>query len=509
MFFCREKGLKPNGDSARKGTPMNMHSEREAAEKPRGQASESDTATSLHVEGSRGKAAGGFNSILVVDDESSMRIAVREALTRRGYAVDMAQNGKEAIEKIGTASYGMVISDMKMPCMGGMELLKEIKKTAPHVPVLLITAFGTIEKAVEAVKEGAMDFIIKPFSLETLEATVDKAISHREELASFETKGKTILTKDPLMARVMSMAAIAAASDATVLISGESGTGKELMARLIHARSPRKDGPFVAVNCASIPEGLLESELFGHEKGAFTGALAQRQGKFEQANGGAVLLDEISEMDLRLQAKLLRVIQEKEVERVGGKVPIPLDLRIIATTNRDMKTEVREGRFREDLYYRLNIFPLTLPPLRERVEDVMYLAGHFMRKFSAKYSKRLDAISDEAADYIRRCEWRGNIREMENTMERAVLVSQGKTLELEHLMVCQEAGEGQRPVEAAAHDPVNNMTLWEMEKGLICRTLDEVEGNRTKAARILGISVRTLRNKLKEYGQVLPEAGNN
>ncbi|MBI5903762.1 MAG: sigma-54-dependent Fis family transcriptional regulator, partial [Deltaproteobacteria bacterium] len=220
--------------------------------------------TSLHVEDSpRLGHRGSFNSILVVDDESSMRIAVREALTRRGYAVDIAENGKEALEKIGSASYGMVISDMKMPCMGGMELLKEIKKTVPHVPVLLITAFGTIEKAVEAVKEGAMDFIIKPFSLETLEATVDKAISRREELASFETKGKTILTKDPSMAKVLSMAAIAAASDATVLISGESGTGKELLARLIHGRSPRKDGPFVAVNCASIPEGLLESELFG------------------------------------------------------------------------------------------------------------------------------------------------------------------------------------------------------------------------------------------------------
>ncbi|MEK7772741.1 MAG: sigma 54-interacting transcriptional regulator, partial [Deltaproteobacteria bacterium] len=224
---------------------------------------------------------------------------------------------------------------------------------------------------------------------------------------------------------------------------------------------------------------------------------------------GAILLDEISEMELRLQAKLLRVIQEKEVERVGGKAPVPLDIRIIATTNRDMKKEVKEGRFREDLYYRLNIFPLTLPPLRERVEDILYLAGHFMRKFSARYSRHLEDISEEAADYIKRCEWRGNIREMENSMERAVLVSHGKTLEREHLVMCLDGNDGNRPVEDTSPSIANNMTLWEMEKGLIRKTLDEVEGNRTKAAGILGISVRTLRNKLKEYGQILPDAGNN
>ncbi|MBI5587544.1 MAG: sigma-54-dependent Fis family transcriptional regulator [Deltaproteobacteria bacterium] len=443
-----------------------------------------------------------MNTILVVDDEADMRFAIKEALGRKGYSIDLAEDGKEALKKISESSYGMVISDMKMPGLGGMDVLKGIKKAAPHVPVLLITAFGTIQKAVEAVKEGAVDFILKPFTLEALETTVEKAFRHTEDLSSFESKGKSMLTKDPSMNRLISIASVAASSDATVLISGESGTGKELLARFLHTRSPRKDNPFVAVNCASIPEGLLESELFGHEKGAFTGAMNQRHGKFEQANTGTILLDEISEMDLKLQAKLLRVIQEKEVERLGGKVAVPLDIRIIATTNRDMKKEVKEGRFREDLFYRLNIFPLTLPPLRERSTDIVYLAEAFMNKFAFKYSRRVEEISKEALDHIKGREWRGNIREMENAIERAVLLSQGTTLELESLLVDEDREE--RENYHVTGEPVNNMTIWEMEKGLICKTLDDVEGNRTKAAELLGISVRTLRNKLKEYGQNLP-----
>ena len=454
--------------------------------------------------------------VLVVDDEPGMRLAIKEALTRRGYEVGLASNGREALAEFSLASYGMVISDMNMPGMGGMEVLRGVKKAAPHVPVLLITAFGTIETAVEAVKEGAVDFILKPFTLEFLEQTVEKSFHTREAVSDFEAKGKAMLARGPVMQKVVSMATVAASSDATVLISGESGTGKELLARFIHEMSPRRERPFVAVNCASIPEGLLESELFGHEKGAFTGAHSSRQGKFEQANTGTILLDEISEMDLKLQAKLLRVIQEKEVEKIGGKGPIALDIRIIATTNRDMKKEVAEGRFREDLYYRLNIFPVTLPPLRERAEDLVHLAGHFMRKFSSKYNRRIEEIAAEAMELIKRCEWRGNIREMENTIERAVLLCQGSTLETEHLLMCQElAGAVEtisaKPAEEDAsgccqtvvNDSANLMTLWEMEKGLITKTLGEVDGNRTQAAKILGISVRTLRNKLKEYGQML------
>ncbi|WKZ31873.1 MAG: sigma-54 dependent transcriptional regulator [Thermodesulfobacteriota bacterium] len=446
--------------------------------------------------------------VLVVDDEAGMRIAINEALCRKGYEVELAEDGREALKKL-PRGYGMVISDVNMPGLGGMELLREVKKLSPHVPVLLITAFGTVQKAVEAVKEGAVDFILKPFSLQSLEETVEKAFRMREGISGFETRGKNMLARAPVMQKVVSMAMVAAASDATVLISGESGTGKELLARFIHENSPRRKMPFVAVNCASIPEGLLESELFGHEKGAFTGAHALRQGRFELADKGTILLDEISEMDIKLQAKLLRVIQEKEVERVGGSSPVPLDIRIIATTNRDMKKEVREGRFREDLYYRLNIFPLTLPPLRERGEEVEFLAEHFIKKFSAKYGRRLEGVSPEAMEHIKRCEWRGNIREMENTLERAVLLAEGRTLEVEHILVspesCRSEAQEDCPVDRKPDDGgANLMTLWEMEKGLITRTLGEVEGNRTQAARILGISVRTLRNKLKEYGQLLP-----
>ncbi len=441
--------------------------------------------------------------ILVVDDEEKMRLAVMEALRRRGYAVTGAASAEAALGLAGSGGWSLVISDMKMPGMDGMGLLKALKKASPHVPVLIITAFGTIEKAVEAVKEGAMDFILKPFSLDALEALVEKAVRASVAFDSFESKGKAMLSVDPAMKRVVSLALTASSTDATVLISGESGTGKELLARFIHENSPRSKRPFVAVNCASIPDGLIESELFGYEKGAFTGATASRQGKFELASTGTMLLDEITEMDIRLQAKLLRVIQEKEVDRLGGRAPLGLDIRFIATTNRDIRAEVREGRFREDLFYRLNIFPITLPALRERKEDAVYLARHFMGKFSLRYSRRIEAMSEELVGHIRAGQWRGNVRELENTIERGVLVCTGRTLELEDIFA---SGEGVRAGagDAAIPETAKNMTLSDMEKGLIVKTLGDVNGNRTKAADILGISVRTLRNKLKEYGQFFP-----
>ncbi len=453
-------------------------------------------------------------SLLVVDDEADMRLAIKEALVRKGYSVELATNGLEALEKLKKSEYVMVISDMAMPGLDGLSLLREIKRLSSHIPVLLITAYGTIERAVEAVKEGAEDFILKPFDLDLLERIVDKALRLQAECLSFETRGKSMLTIDPMMRKIVSMSMTAASCDATVLISGESGTGKELIARFIHERSERANGPFVAVNCASIPDGLLESELFGHEKGSFTGATAQRMGKFEQADTGTILLDEISEMDFKLQAKLLRVLQEHEVERLGGKVSIKLDIRIIATTNRDLKQEVKEGRFREDLFYRLNIFPLRLPPLRERKGDVEFLANHFMTLYGKKYARHIEGISSEALKRLLAMEWRGNIRELENTIERAVLLSRGRLLEPEHISDAEsldmesEASEvGVTEVSGVKKmdtEEVNNMTLAEMEKGLIIKTLDTVEWNRTRAAGILGISVRTLRNKLKEYGTILP-----
>jgi len=437
-----------------------------------------------------------MNSILVVDDEVAMGVALKEALSRKGYSVDLAVNGNEALEQFSKGSYSMVISDMQMPGQSGMELLKEIKRSSPLTPVLLITAYGTVEKAVEAIKEGAIDFMLKPFSLDCLEAAVERAL--KTEL-NFEVGGKEMLTRSHVMNKVVAMAETVAGSDATVMLSGESGTGKELMARFIHAKSERASGPFIAVNCASIPESLLESELFGHEKGAFTGALAQRQGKFEQANGGTILLDEISEMDLKLQAKLLRVIQEREVERVGGKETVTLDIRIIATTNRNLEEEVLSGGFREDLFYRLNIFPLRLPSLRERTQDVEYLAKHFMASFSAKYARQIKGISEGAMQRLKTYGWPGNIRELENTIERAVLLASGSLIEVDQLEL--KTGRGASPAAGAGVIPgAEDITISEMEKRLIIKTLDGRGGNRTRAAEALGISVRTLRNKLKEYG---------
>ncbi len=442
-----------------------------------------------------------MHSILVVDDEPEVRYALKEALIRKGYRVDVVSTGDRAIELFCRNSYSMVISDLKMPGRDGVEVLKEIKRLSPLTPVLLITAFGTVEKAVEAVKEGAVDFLIKPFSLEVLEEIVEKAVSTEFCLDD----DKKVLTSSQAMRHILSMAKTVAGSDATVLITGESGTGKELLARFIHRHSPRKDRPFVAVNCAAIPENLLESELFGHERGAFTGAVSQRCGKFEQANYGTILLDEISEMDIKLQAKLLRVLQEKEVERVGGSRPIQLNIRIIATTNRDLKEEVKRGRFREDLYYRLNIFPIHIPPLRERREDIACLAEYFVRRFSKKYSKHIERITEPALALLETLEWKGNVRELENTMERAVLLAGGTTIDVEHIST--EAENVPLPGPAEKKDVTGPMSLSEMEKRLIYKTLEEVGWNRTRAAKILGISVRTLRNKLKEYGQIFPTGG--
>lgn len=441
-----------------------------------------------------------MHDILVVDDDLGMRTALNEALCRKGYRVDIAESGREALEMFHDMRYRLVISDMKMPGMDGVELMRGLKKIEPTTPVLLITAFGTVKKAVEAVKEGAVDFIQKPFALEHLEGLVEKtlACSH---VPSASEEGKALLmpTNSPIMSRTMAFAKIAAGSDATVLISGESGTGKELVSRFIHLQSARKLRAFVAVNCASIPDGLLESELFGYEKGAFTGAAMGRMGKFEQANKGAILLDEVSEMDIRLQAKLLRVIQEREVERLGSKKVTPLDIRIIATTNRDLAVEVREGRFREDLFYRLNIFPLVIPPLRQRREDIPLLSRRFMAKFSLRYKRHLESISDEAMTYLEARRWPGNVRELENTIERSVLLSNGPVLTKEHLLLCNGHGGQEAPVAPAMGNFSDGITIKDVERDLIRKTLDDMKGNRTQAARRLGISIRTLRNKLKEY----------
>jgi DNA-binding NtrC family response regulator len=359
-----------------------------------------------------------------------------------------------------------------------------------------------VETAVEAMKYGASDYILKPFSTELLErviANLKARDGDASTLSPAPIDQRSILTQDPGMVRLLSTVEGVAASQATILINGESGTGKELLARFIHSRSPRAHRPFIAVNCAALPDGLLESELFGHERGAFTGAIMKKIGKFEMAHTGTLLLDEISEMNMGLQAKLLRVIQEREVDRVGGREPVSVNIRVIATTNRSLYHEVEQGRFREDLYYRLNVFPITVPPLRERPADIPLLARHFVAVSAARNSIPLPMVSAEAYAMLQDRRWKGNVRELENVMERAVLLAGNGPIFPGHLLL--ESG-GQQMTSApvpSIPQPSGNGSLWEMERDLIFQTLARVRENRTHAAKELGISIRTLRNKLREY----------
>ncbi len=440
-------------------------------------------------------------TILLSDDDCEMRFAMSETLRRCGYSVDIASCGDEAIRKFSSKQFDMVITDVRMANGDGVHVLKEVKRRSPDVPVILVTAYGTIDNAVEAMKLGAFDYIMKPFSADALEDLVKRGIESVQDAnkpSSDDKEAAAIISKDPGMLRLLKTAQEIAFSDVTVLIEGESGTGKEMLARFIHNRSYRAGNPFVAINCAAIPDGLLESELFGHEKGAFTGAISKRNGKFIQANTGTLLLDEVGEMSLPLQAKLLRVLQERQVDTIGGKEPVHIDIRVIATTNRTLKREVEEGRFREDLYYRLNVFPMVLPPLKDRKGDIPELARHFMKKLKDNRSRGNRApvtkISDEAVDVLISHDWKGNIRELENVVERAILIADGDTLLPGHLMI-----EGKRDSRNTPSSISAGMSVREMETALILKTLEDVNWNRTKAAKLLNIGIRTLRNKLSEY----------
>lgn len=442
-------------------------------------------------------------SILVVDDEPEMRAALSHSLIHSGYAVETVSNGFDALEKIKKEKFNVVITDVKMPEMSGMEVLGEVKKISPQIPVVMITAYGTISNAVEAMQEGASDYILKPFSSEVLEATVKKACLEANDIFQNKSIGnysrinsqpKSIITQDPEMSRILKLAKSIAPSNATVLIRGESGTGKELLAMFIHNNSGHSNRPFVAMNCAALPESLAESELFGHEKGSFTGAAGRKLGKFELANYGTILLDEISEMSLTLQAKLLRVLQEREIDRVGGNKPIPIDVRVIAISSVDLKKAVHDGKFREELFYRVNVIPFTIPPLRERKEDISLLANYFLQKFSSRNKKKMSKIAEETLSLLLKCDWKGNIRELENTIERAVLLGKGDILLPKHLFLEEPKNDERK------HIPIRvGLSVKEMERELIFKTLEEQSGNRTHAAKILGISIRTLRNKLREY----------
>lgn len=470
--------------------------------------------------------------ILIVDDEPQMLIAMHETVKRVGFSVVTAGSGVEALERIKSCRYRMVITDLRMPVVSGLDVLKEVKYTSPRTQVVLVTAHGTVNNAVEAMKMGAFDYLLKPFSAEDLQSVVERAIQKNE---SFLTVSKAhtpfpIVTQDPDMLAALELAEQAARGKATILIQAESGTGKELVARSIHQLSPRKDGPFIAVNCAALPDHLLEAELFGHEKGAFTGAIAQKLGKFELANHGTLLLDEIGEMIPLLQAKLLRVLQEKEIDRVGGKNPVPVDVRVIATTNKDLKTLVQNGTFREDLYYRLNVIPLGIPPLRKRRSDVRVLADYFCEKYGLETHDRKMTLAPETHELLTRYDWPGNVRELENVMQRATSLAASPVIYPRDLYLREtfpgltpetisrsrvvgepgelpavpdggtlQSSEQELNLGSAGIGLKAGCSVSEMERQLIQMTLAETNGNRTHAARLLGISLRTLRNKLREY----------
>jgi DNA-binding NtrC family response regulator len=445
--------------------------------------------------------------ILVVDDEPDMRLALSHALNRKGYDVDVAASGTEALTKFNRKDFGMVITDYKMPEMSGLELISQVKAISPEVPVLMITAYGTINNAVEAMREGACDYILKPFSTDALNNAVRKLYGSggrsgvADEKASSDSKRRqprfhqtTVITQNTAFMAILNLARTVAPSDANILLQGETGTGKEVVASFIHQNSRRGGSPYVAVNCAALPDTLAESELFGHEKGAFTGAANRKKGKFELAQGGTLVLDEISEMPLPLQAKLLRVIQEKQVDRVGGERPVAIDARIIAISNVDLKKAVYAGKFREDLYYRINVIPITIPPLRDRKEDIRLLSEYFIEKYGPRSGKRVTAIDSTAVALLEKQPWKGNVRELENTIERATLLASGSTITEDSLLLDSLSGDGGDPSAVRV-----GWSVKEMEKELIIKTLEEVNDNRTRAAEILGISIRTLRNKLNEY----------
>ncbi|GAB3264984.1 sigma-54-dependent transcriptional regulator [Chitinimonas naiadis] len=444
--------------------------------------------------------------ILIVEDDNDLREALIDTLELAGYQVLSAEDGESGLLVLAARKVGLVLSDVQMQPMDGETLLRRVKLEYPHIPVVLMTAYGVIEKAVAALHAGAAHYLPKPFEPDDLLATVAKYMLPAVD-------DDAVIAEDPGMLRLLDMAQRVAQSEAAVMITGESGTGKEVLARYIHRHSPRAEGPFVAINCAAIPEQLLESTLFGHEKGAFTGAGNQHIGKFEQADGGTLLLDEISEMPLELQAKLLRVLQEREVERVGGKKPINIDIRVLSTSNRDMPLEVAEGRFREDLYYRLNVFPLMLPALRERPDDIVALARAMLSRHAISSKRRVPSVSKEAALALTAHRWEGNIRELENVMQRALILAPGDEIETEHLFLpavrrqdlpqaakIAAAGFQALPVEVPALPPQPAITdIRMLERQHILDTLKQAGGVRKLAAERLGMSERTLRYKLQQY----------
>jgi two-component system response regulator FlrC len=432
--------------------------------------------------------------ILVVEDDTALREALTDTLELAGHRVVGAPDAETALTILGREVVDLVLSDVQMPGIDGHELLRRSKIAKPGIPFILMTAYGQIERAVEAMHDGAADYLPKPFEPDRLLAVVARYLPTSDEAGDQE-----MIAEDPAMRAVLDMAARVAVTDATVLLTGESGVGKEVAARYLHRHSPRREGPFVAVNCAAIPENLVESTLFGHEKGAFTGAAGPYAGKFEQAQGGTLLLDEISEIPLNAQAKLLRVLQEKVVERLGGRAPILLDVRVVAASNRDLALWVRDGRFREDLFYRLNVFPLEVPPLCQRKADILPLARHFLKSYAGMVGRNGFTLSLAAELELTAYGWPGNIRELSNVMQRAMILAAGSRIEPDNLLLPRSQIFRQPIIEEPTEEDVRPAQIRDMEKVMILDTLERLNGSRKRTAEELGISERTLRYKLQKY----------
>jgi DNA-binding NtrC family response regulator len=457
--------------------------------------------------------------VLLVEDKDSLRTMLRHALEAQGHTVVEAKDQPEAVKALRTSRPGVVLSDLRLPDGDGFGVLRATKELDPELPVIVMTAFGSIQDAVAAMKEGALDFLAKPVDPDHLLLLVERAMTQRrmatenillkEELA-VRRGAPLIIGEDPGLKQVSVALQRASMTDATVLLEGESGTGKELFARALHALSPRADGPFVAINCAAIPETLLETELFGHEKGAFTGAAGRKLGKFELAHRGTLFLDEIGDLPLALQAKILRALEEKQFERVGGTTPLRVDVRVVAATNRNLRAAVAARQYREDLYFRLSVFPITIPPLRERLDDIPILARYFIDRFCRDLNKKPLVLAPAAIDELRAYAWPGNVRELQNCIERAVILTEGETIHPRHLSLSfREVPLTRAPEEASPWSQIDlsgtladasRRVLAEIEQRKIDAALKEAGGNRAKAAEMLQVSPKVLAAKLKEYG---------
>jgi len=449
-----------------------------------------------------------MSSVLVIDDKESVRQMLSKTLECEGYEVDVAQDGMAGLRKAKEKRFDLVLTDLKLPQMDGLEVLSSMKELDPEIAVIVMTAYGTIETAVQAIKQGAFDYLAKPFDPDHLNFLIKRALENRRLLAenvllreelAHNLGYYEIIGKSQKMKEVSRLVKRVAPSDSTVLLLGESGTGKELFARAIHNLSKRKKGPYVAINCAAIPRELLENELFGSEKGAYTGSVTRKMGKFEIAEGGTIFLDEVGDLDIALQAKLLRVLQEKKFERLGGTKIISVNVRMIAASNFDLKKAIEKKAFREDLYYRLSVFPIHIPPLKQRREDIPELATHFIKKYCFQMKKPEKTISREAMRLLEKYHWPGNVRELENTIERAIILCEGKRILPEHLAIRIQTNNEIRLREGAGLKEVAQHAQSEAEKALITRVLSETRGNKRRTAEILKIDYTTLFDKLKKY----------